>query len=196
MCPACGSVVLDANFCMECGINMKKYDAQPANNGFAVGFGSSTIAIADVGSVKTEEKPEPSDKGLQMLVNYCKKTVATVGGDGYDEIVLWRDDTNDTYQVHTYTKYQYMPKEIHKGYKADTALCDSAYAKIEENRLEEYVNKNEFGGFAGGMYVCKYTKEDGSVVRVTTDNLPMGKANLIHEIGQILYSVVKPENQI
>lgn len=138
------------------------------------------------------EEEAADDSGLTILVDFCRKTVATVGGDGYDETVLYRDDKDGSLQIHTYSKYQYMPKEIHRSYKVKEGADTAAFALIEELKLAEYEGKRGFG-LCGGMYICKFLK-DGKLIRITTDNMGYEGPSAIIAVGNLLGEyIVRPE---
>lgn len=208
ICPSCGASVSGGKFCPECGAPLSKVSENvPAaeqkvqlQTGQNIGFfPASDLNIHVPGEAGTEanhdgaeKEPQPvDDSGLTMLGDFCKKTMATVGGDGYDEIVLYEDETDGSFQIHTYSKYVYMQKESHHSFKAKDGAYDALLKLIEKLNLDEYEGKSGIG-LCGGMYVCKY-KKDGTLHRVTTDNLGIDGCAIIMQVGNLLGSYTGEE---
>lgn len=178
ICPCCGAVVLKFKFCCQCGSSLADAMAAPEEGPKPV--------FQPLGEEVSEAEPA-DDSGLTLLVDYCRKTVATVGGDGYDEIVLYRDDKTGRHQIHTYSKYVYMAKESHRSYEAKDGAAEAIFALIEELKLADYKDKRGFG-LCGGMYICKFLK-DGEIVRITTDNLGGDGAGILASVGNLIGSM-------
>lgn len=203
VCPCCGETVLFMKFCTECGAPLpKESETVPPpeqKNGFfppqAVNFVNPFNTVSEIKESERDELPGENlpvdDSGLTLLGDFCKKTVATVGGDGYDETVLYENEADGSFQIHTYSKYVYMTKESHHSFKAK----DGAYAALlelaEKLRLDEYEGKRGFG-LCGGMYICKY-KKDGVLHRVTTDNFECDGASIIMQVGNLLQGYMGEE---
>ncbi len=118
-----------------------------------------------------------------MLIDTCRKTLATVGGDGYKEYVLYKRD-EQTYELHYYSKYEYMEQEEHLAYCSDKTIADEAFRKIEELKLADY--ENQFGEpMTGGMRIVKFRKGE-KLVRITSDNLPFERQRDLYEIEKII----------
>ena len=169
ICPTCGAIVTQGKFCTDCG---------------------AVLTNAVVAMPSQQQKPgqqAADDPNLTLLGEFCKKTMATIGGDGYDEIVLYKNEADGSFQIHTYSKYVYMQEEVHHAYKAK----DGAYAALldlaKELQLDEYEGKRGFG-LCGGMYICKYSR-DGVIHRVTTDNMGTDGAAIIAKVGKLLGSL-------
>ncbi len=198
ICPCCGAAVSQGKFCPECGAPLSEVSqaapAAPATEqkpAQMLGFVPvSDIKICVPGEVNQEETPQGpppvSDSGLTLLGDFCKKTMATIGGDGYDEIVLYKNEADGSFQIHTYMKYAYMQKEVHHSFKARDGAYDALLRLAEKLHLDEYEGKNGFG-LCGGMYICKYSK-DGTLHRVTTDNLGTDGPAIIIQVGNLLGS--------
>lgn len=138
------------------------------------------------------EGPLPADDaGLTLLGDYCRSTLATVGGDGYDETVLYQNEADGSFQIHTYSKYVYMPKESHRSFRAKEGAYEALLELVEKLHLEDYEGKMG-AGLCGGRYVCKF-RRDGEVHRVTTDNCGLDGVSLIMQVGKLLGSFVGEE---
>ncbi len=174
VCPCCGETVHHGKFCTNCGAPLPK---EPVSVPLPKQSEQSEIS----------EGPQPvDDSGLTLLGDFCKKTVATVGGDGYDEIVLYENGADGSFQIHTYSKYAYMQKENHHSFKAKDGAYTALLKLAEKLRLDEYEGKSGTG-LCGGMYICKYRK-DGVIHRVTTDNLGTDGPEIIIRVGNLLGS--------
>lgn len=191
-------------FCSECGAIIPE-DAKPVpahvasepeqklgfipapNNLQVVNAGGLGMIMTPSDPDESSDGPEPvDDTGLTILGDYCKKTMATVGGDGYDEIVLYKDEKDGSLQIHTYMKYDYMQKEIHHSFKAKSGVYEALLRLADKLHLDEYEGKKGVS-LCGGMYVCKYRK-DGVLHRVTTDNLGTDGTSIIIQVGNLLGS--------
>ena len=187
ICPCCGQKVLSGKFCPECGAMLSKENIVTSSCVEQNSMGCSLSPSFDVSSIQTIEEHHPvDDSGLTLLGDFCRKTMATVGGDGYDEIVLYKDEKDGSFQIHTYSKYVYMQKEDHRSFKANEGAYDALLRLVEKLHLDEYEGKRGFG-LCGGMYICKYLK-DGIIHRVTTDNCGTDGPSIIMQVGNLLGS--------
>ena len=204
ICSNCGSIVLKRKFCTECGAPIPVgSESVPApapaaappeqkpgffptpDNLLVANAGSGGIIMTPSDPNEIPEGPQPvDDAGLTVLGGYCKKTMATVGGDGYDEIVLYKNDKDGSLQIHTYSKYAYMQKEIHHSFKAKEGVYEALLSLTDKLHLDEYEGKRGIS-LCGGMYICKY-REDGVLHVVTTDNLGTDGPSIIIQIGNLL----------
>lgn len=110
ICSCCGETVSKAKFCSVCGARLDEVKS--------VAEDDNKTENAEAMKVAKLQCKAMSDEGLTLLVNTCRKAVATVGGDGYSEIVLYLDESTGEYWLHTYSKYVYMNEEVHASYKA------------------------------------------------------------------------------
>ncbi|MCQ2512511.1 MAG: hypothetical protein MJ092_03895 [Lachnospiraceae bacterium] len=204
ICPSCGATVLRGKFCQECGTlfseESKDVEVQKpvTDSEQKMGFYSPldnkyfVPGVVLVGANEpspggiSEESQAVDDSGLTLLGEFCKKTMATIGGDGYDEIVLYENEADNSFQIHTYSKYEYMKKEIHHSFQAKNGAYDALLQLVEKLRLEEYEGKSGIG-LCGGMYICKYKKE-GVLHVVTTDNLGTDGSAIIVQVENLLRS--------
>ncbi len=134
-----------------------------------------------------------SDSGLKMLVDCCRKVLATAVGDGHDETVLYLDEEKGQYQIHTYSKTPGQP-EYHRAYMTDEKAYLSVMDKIRENELAKLAGGRP-NGLCGGEYVVKYVIED-KVTRVTTSEIPDKYFGKLYEIGSLLGSFIDTNKEI
>ena len=204
ICPCCGAEVSHGKFCPECGAPLVEVSKEPEVqspvpapeptievysplNLKGVAFGEAVVEVNTPGQGETSEESQAvDDSGFTLLGDFCKKTMATIGGDGYDEIVLYENEADGSFQIHTYSKYAYMQKESHHSFKAKEGAYAALLKLVEKLQLDEYEGKTGLG-LCGGMYICKYRKE-GVLHRVTTDNLGTDGPAIIIQVGNLLGS--------
>lgn len=207
ICSCCGNEVAPKKFCPNCGaplnINTTKQEKEKANVSSPsltdqdflnlMGAGNGFDAKIEDFLPKKIENTSVSDEGLMMLISSCKKTVATVGGDGYEEYVLYKRDEK-TYELHYYSKYEPMKEEVHLAYRSDPSIAKEAFARIEELDLDSYEN---FPGepMCGGIRILKY-KKGTRYISLTTENFPYEKQSLIYEIGSIISKTADEEHRL
>ena len=200
-CSDCGSKLPeDAKFCPECGalrygtpknlnISAEAYSSMP------VAFGMETpkapISPAyGMGDKPPEKMPEVR---LELLVDCCSKVLATAVGDGHDETVLFLNEDTGNYEIHTFNMQPGCP-ETHHVFLSDKTVYDKVMAKIKETGIAKYENKKE-RPLCGGDYVCKFRSGD-RIVRISLENLPEKKYNLLYSVGSLLGSCIDPEKEI
>lgn len=187
ICPTCRSKVIKIKFCTECGFPLSgQCESVPSDQS-----GTGPVIQQPIQNLTSEDSKPFDDSGLTLLGDFCKKSMATVGGDGYDEIVLYRSEADGSYQIHTFMKYEYMPKEIHHSYKAKDGAYEALLELVDELQLDEYEGKTGVG-LCGGMYICKYSK-NGTIHRVTTDNMGMNGPALLARVNKLLGSFAGEE---
>lgn len=142
---------------------------------------------ADGKEVKFEEMFDnvidtiPEDEGFTLLVDSYKATVATVGGNGYDEYCLYQKD--DDYEIHYFLKYE-NEKEIHQAYRTDKKCRDELFDYIEKENIKDYMNKS-FPSMTGGILVIKF-KDGENLIRISSDNVPYDKHQIFYDLRNIL----------
>lgn len=203
-CPCCGNEVPAGKFCQECGslLSGEPLPKMAPSPGPAPDFhgismnnpGGGFISVDSPAPSYYQEEPEEveDDKDLTLLVDYCRKTVATVGGDGYDETVLYRNGQTGEYSIHTYSKYVYMQKEKHRSFKAKEGVAEAVFKLIEDLKLADYKGKTGFG-LCGGEYVVKFRKGD-EIIRISTGNMGYEGLNALCSVGNMLASYIIPKD--
>lgn len=172
-CPTCGSIVRNVKFCVQCGASLE-------------GAEKSELPLDENSvPVPTDSQKMTGDPEIksEMLVDYCRKTLATAMGDSYDEMVLGQAE-DGTYQIDVYSK-GFSGPEHHKLYKVPEQAKIDAYKYIEEHKLLDYENVRGFA-MCGGDYVVKFKKADGSYARITTANLLDTNAGVLIGMSTIL----------
>lgn len=168
----------------------------PSGIGFDIGEARQSVGlkIQDVSEKqKVEGNTSVSDEGLELVAEYCRKTVATVGGDGQTEYVLYKRADNE-YEVHLYMFYEYMEKEAHKAYRASKEAYNLVMEYIDKNKLVEYQDREGLP-ICGGMEIIKFIK-DGKVYRITNSNLMPDEYDIMYGLRDIIYMYVNSENEL
>lgn len=187
-CSVCGyQIIGKAKFCTECGTPLKETptagEAVPVPpTAPPIGY---TIPIAE-GVPTKMGKLSPVDETLTMLAEYCEKTVATVGGDGYTEWVLNRCKDGKL-QIDYYRNYVGYEEEIHYSYPAP----DNTWDRITAVK-EQYLLGNPSGirlpGMCGGYSLVKI-REGDSVIRLTTGSMTIEENTAFSMIKKILTDI-------
>ncbi|MBP5224263.1 MAG: zinc-ribbon domain-containing protein [Lachnospiraceae bacterium] len=206
-CPGCGTEVPEGiRFCPECGMLLEGKELladavpkpEPAvfSGPFTAGMGQGIRPVGMMPDMMPEEDiPDgPDDKGLTLIVDCCRKVLATAVGDGHDEIVLYLDEKTGEYQLHRYDLPAGARKERHRGFAAGKEVFDAVTALLEETDLAQYEGRRE-AVITGGEYVVKFLK-DGRIVRITTSNVPYEKYSLLYQVGALLSRYVDPEKEL
>lgn len=207
-CYCCG-YQFTGKFCPECGSPAKKPEqnayvmpAESTLNSMTPGFqftpmqpvpATGMLDPAAAFAPAPEPEFEPSDEGLTILVDACRKTLATVGGDGYTEEVLYLDEKTGQYSVHQYIDYQYMARPTHRGYRVTKDFADGVLRTVEEQKLAGFVGAQGLP-MCGGDMVVKFWA-DGKFVRVSMANL-MGDPSPLYAVQNALCKALKEENKI
>lgn len=174
ICPCCGETARKTKYCAQCG---------------------SSLAEAKTVCSKNPEtslscRKALSDEGLYMLANACKKTVATVGGDGYSEIVLYKDESTGKYWIHTYSKYVYMKEEAHASYAAAPELAEKVLDYIEKEVIPSWEESRNLRpivpSMCGGDFIIRF-RYNGEIIRLATGSMP-NVTRYYSELGNLLYS--------
>lgn len=120
-----------------------------------------------------------------MLVDYCVKTVATVGGDGYRETVLYQH-RDGSCEIHYYRMYDADSEEAHSAYSADGPVIAKVYAIINREHIADWNDRKYSRGPHGIQYVLKFRGSDGEYVRVTSDSIPKDGIEVFQKVGECL----------
>lgn len=117
-----------------------------------------------------------------MLIDYYSAVVATVGGDGYDETVLYQNKDGSC-EIHYFSKYESDEEESHRVYRADPEVIEAAYDIINKNDMASWNEKYDGPGLDGGYYSLKFRNNEGEYVKVSSDSMPEDGINLMGEVA-------------
>ena len=198
-CSECGSkMASDAKFCPECGA--MRYGT-PRN--FVAGSDSQPPVAFGMETPKAPQSPaygmgdEPPVKmqevRLKLLVDCCRKILATAAGDGHDETVLFLNEDTGNYEIHKFNMQPGCP-ETHHAFLSERSVYDKVMEKIKETRIASYEDKKGVN-ICGGDYVIKFLSDD-RIIRISLNNLPLKKQDLLYSIGSLLGSSIDPEKKI
>ena len=129
------------------------------------------------------------DEEQVLLVDYCSKTVATVGGDGYSETVLYQN-RDGSCEIHFYSKYEYDKEEKHRGYSVDPAVIDAAYDIINEKKMILWNEKYDSFGLEGAEYILKFRGGSGEYIRCSSDHMPDDGLSIMSSVNALLIDYV------
>jgi len=127
-----------------------------------------------------------------MLVDYYRATVATVGGDGYDEMVLsYYDETQASLDV--YRLYEPDEKETCVSYLVPYEAVDRCYEAIDEEDFRSWEGRDDLTAITGAVIVCKFREGDGEYTRVSSENMPEDGQRSMGRIAAIMNEYRKEE---
>lgn len=195
ICPSCGYIIDRGNFCSECGAALSgiKLQAAPEAGSAAKSSSLFTVGLFPAEESKTPENTSVSDEGLELLVHTCSRTAGSAGGNGYREYVLYKRD-EENYELHYYSKYEYMPNEIHLAYRSCKAVAGKVFRRIEELGADSFENYHG-DGTMGTVHILKY-KKGGRIITITDDNLPFARQGMIQLIEAVITETEKDENRL
>ncbi len=147
----------------------------------------------DIPEPETPDGPDTAPSNEVMLVDYYTATVATVGGDGYDEYVLSSiGDSKEAARLDYYARWEGDEEETHVSYTVPYEAVEKAYEAIDRERLRNWNDEDMIGGITGGVVVVKFL--DGEeYVRLSTDDMPEDGKERLHSVGSVLVSYAREE---
>ncbi|MBE6017901.1 MAG: hypothetical protein E7233_09930 [Lachnospiraceae bacterium] len=134
--------------------------------------------------VPADPATDPFD-GSKIVFDYYEAVVATVGGDGYDEFVLFEKDGENLYLA-KYSKWEDGPERMYYC-EVPGAVFDDCMAVVKKYKMDNW--KDGFG-MTGKMYVVKY-KDGDELKRVSSENMPENGGSAFDEVSSVLSSVWK-----
>ena len=210
LCPSCGTEIPSgAKFCPECGSvihkdpNLNKtlkpadqYSQKNSQHTVHVDAVPVPVGIMPGTPIQSDNDiaPGPSDKDLKLLVDCCRKTIATGAGDSHEETVLYLDEKTGEYQIHTYYLNFGNNREHHRGYRTDRDTYSKVMDLIERTELYKYRDANG-AAMTGGEYVCKFV-QDGMIIRISTSNVPYEFHKDLYAVGSLLNSFISKDQEI
>ena len=137
----------------------------------------------------------PTEPGT-ILVDYFSETVATVGGDGYFEMVLsYYDETQAKLDV--YEKDDPEASETCVSYLVPYEAVDRCFDVRYERELDSWAGRDDLSGMTGARYVMKFYNEyDGDYLRVTSEDMPEDGMDSFNELRSVMSEYVKDEYRI
>ena len=199
-CSDCGSKIpSDAKFCPECGtprygtpknliISSDAYSSIPP------AFGMETPKAPQSPAFGMGDPPvKMKEVRMKMLVDCCRKVLATAAGDGHDETVLFLNEDTGNYEIHKFNMQPGCP-ETHHAFLSERSVYDKVMEKIKETRIASYEDKKGVN-ICGGDYEIKFLSDD-RIIRISLNTLPLKKQDLLYSIGSLLGSSIDPEKKI
>ncbi len=124
-----------------------------------------------------------------MLVDFYTASVATDGGDGHLEAVLYAY-TSDQAKLIVYRKDSTEDAETSTTYIVPYTAVDRCYAVIDEENMRVWNDEAPADGEEGAITVCKFRESDGSYVRVTSQAMPADGSQAFSRMRETLLSYV------
>ncbi len=118
----------------------------------------------------------------QLLFDYYESTVATVGGDGYDEFVLYPYDSGQLILA-SYSKWFNANEKLH-ACLVPASILDECMAVVEKYDMR---NWNGNSAMTGQLLVVKF-REDDHLIRISSDVLPSSDTSAFSSLDSILSS--------
>lgn len=119
----------------------------------------------------------------EMLVDYYEATVATVGGDGYFELVLRANESRTQVFIDSYSGDE--NGETKQTYEVPLDVVDECYEAIENCNFREWNDNPDYYGITGAYYVLKF-KDGAAYTRVTSEHMPENGKELMWSVGSVL----------
>lgn len=167
-------------FCSECGSLLSKSVAT-----------SSVQAPSE-----SEKKPEPvnvypEDKDLKLMLDWCKTVGPLVTGTRYDELVLYYDEKNNSFQIHKYANSG-IGSAVHEGYYTSKEHADRIMSTANVGSVLKYGNfKNPL---MGGSVVFKFRNAQDEIVRLENYNSEVYA--VVSDVLVLFGEGIKSENRI
>ncbi len=148
------------------------------NDGASSGSGTSGAEIEQIPSEELEALINPDN----MIFDYYEAVVATVGGDGYDEFVLYTRDDGEGLILAKYSKWHEQDEKC---------LCclvpgkvfDECMKTVKKHKMHKW--KDGFG-ITGKVFVVRFPGSDGEMVRVTSDDMPDDGVEAFDAVCEVL----------
>jgi hypothetical protein len=147
---------------------------------------------------ETEPAPEPESEpevGEVMLFDCYDAVVATVGGDRYDEIVLYSCSDSEL-TLRTFSKAESDEEETSIEYRVPYEAYDRCMKLVDEYKLRDWENMKNKTGICGGVNVIKFRDSDGAYYRVSSENMPMEYGDVFGVARGILRSFMTDKYRV
>lgn len=133
---------------------------------------------------------EPKDT---LLIDSYRATVATVGGDGYDEIAVYSYD-DENVRLGVYSQYE-GESTTETNYLVPREVVDRCLDVIDKYGMREWNTGKDTFGITGAKLVCKF-KDGDDYIRVTSEKMPENGKEAFSAVESVLYQYVKDEYRI
>ena len=150
------------------------------------------IYASAAGSANVSMDNAPDEEEEIMLIDYYCATVATVGGDGYDEYVLYSYSDSEA-KLSVYSKHYGDEKETQTDYIVPYEAVDKCYEVIEKSRFREWEYMDNTYGITGAVVVVKFREDDNSYIRVSSEDMPDGGREALDSVGGVLSGYIRDE---
>ncbi|MEE3334073.1 MAG: hypothetical protein VZR54_07360 [Ruminococcus sp.] len=132
-----------------------------------------------------------------LLIDYYYATVATVGGDGYDEIALYEYTSDDSLvMLNVYSKTESDDIESCISYLVPREAVDKCMEAIEKSGLRDWRGLSNPLSMTGALIVCKFRDSNGSYVRVSSEAMPEDGKEKLSNIAAVLGQYIKEKYKI
>lgn len=155
-----------------------------------IGKGNGQVKDPEPVSItsNTGEKPV-------MLIDFCYRVVGTVGGNRYEETVLYQN-ADGTCEVHYFSGQDDDPGKEHSAYKAPGSIVKEAYDIINENKIAGWNDCDYSVGPDGVDYSLKFLGSDGEYIRVSSGHMPEDGIRIMERVASCIGSCISGENAV
>ena len=126
------------------------------------------------------DDPKDHITNQNMVFDYYEATVATVGGDGYDEYCLYKYTDNELVLA-CYSKTEDQEEKM-DFCVVPSSVLDDCMDLVKQNKMLEWKDGR---GLNGKRYVVKFMS-GGELKRVSSDDMPENGREAFYAIDSIL----------
>ncbi len=138
--------------------------------------------------------PEVEEVKGVMLIDWYSKTVATVDGGGFNEIVLF--EHSDTELKLSFFSKDEDSDETRRDCIVDKKALTDCLEIINRFRLGEWSKLNNPTSLSGVVKVVKYRTENGGYIRVSSDKMPEDGERAFDELEKALKKHCKKSSEL
>ncbi len=157
-----------SKFCRECGYMLPQSKTDKLTD-------NSSEWIKQLERKNNEKEPinvYPDVEGLRQLVCLSyKQTSLAMGGNSYNELMLYYNGNNGEYQVHKCYQRGNATKRK-EGYYVSKAFAEEMIELIKQDKIDQ-IEASGIMPAGGGEASIVYANDDGSVSRFTCGNGPL-----------------------
>ncbi len=181
----------DYTFYLDSAYLPVDYDS---SKGFIIRFAMPEHDVKLSMSMKNTMEYDPDSAAVfeeEMLMDYYAAAAATVGGDGYYEIVLYTCDRPGFLYLTVYTKNE-SGEETEISYFVPSEVLDKCMAVIRESGMPSWNERDDTVGLDGVKLVCKF-KDGDEYIRVSSDEMPPDGKKDFDAVRDILQAYIREE---